>query len=268
MNAIKLKDIIPPEDYIRGHYDRARVEDFVRIGAGLGPTDKIPKAKDGSAITWPFPPIVVVKTEVQKQKPDKPLKGGAKVKTKKGSVKVLTRYEIIDGVHRWQAARKLGLTEIAASVHTAKDAGEKFLAQYNASAIGNLPLDPIQRAQAIWKMAVVYKIPQTKICEITKMHKSSISRIVSKKQGWERPGRASANYGSGSSKSQTGQGSAPAGLVYTGAMLFDRLLDLCDEYKKGGAYYPEYFATQKDNPGIKIIQETAREISNFIGGLK
>lgn len=275
MQSIKLSEIIKPGDYIRERPDSKRIDDFVHVAAGLTPDQKLPKNKDGSlATSWPFPPIRLVKTTLTKEIVGKALKEGETKKVRKGKVKELTRYEIIDGVHRFLTAKRLKMREIPAEIDgKVKTPADKFLAQFEASALGNLPLEPIQRAQAIWKMVNVYKIPQIKITSLVGLSKASVSKIAAKKQGWVKPGRASPNYGKKAEAERTAsaaaKGAEPSGLLFSDSAWFDHLLTLCEEYKKQREknYYQSFIAEKADPKYLPLIQEILTEISALVGGV-
>jgi hypothetical protein len=269
---VKLKEIIPPSDYIRGKYDRQRLDDFTRLVLGLTPSDKLPKIQGGKdSDYWPFPPITVIKTEVAA--PAKKLKKGGKVKTKKDDkVKMLTRYEIIDGMHRYLTAKKVKRESIPVVIDMkVKTDSEKYLAQFLAANSGPLPLDPLQRAQCVWKMVHEYKIPQTKIVEMTGLHKSSVSRIASKKQGWEKAGRGSANYGKGDENGDKGEdqdGLTPPS-VWSPDMWFDRIIVLFEEYQRqeSSQAFQAYIAEKAKPAARNMIASVGKRLLDFISAI-
>jgi len=226
---IQFKDISFPEHYIRFKVDKRRVEDFIRIAAGLSPEQEIPRKP--KLLNWPFPNIEVTKIEAKagEKLTSEPEKG----KGKKVKVKILRPYELIDGRHRMTALARFGIRETEAKIMTVKEPADRYLMQYHTNANGPLALEPYAKAQAIWTMVNVYHIKQAEVVKETNFTKASISRIASKKQGWAKHGGARPGAGrrEGEAVPPSDGNGKDLGL-FTPNQFVDRLLVMAGEYKK------------------------------------
>jgi hypothetical protein len=233
---VKLTDIAYPEHYVRLAVDSARVDYFIQTVADLAP-DQDPKKPKLKA--WTLPPVKVVKIEPEA---GKHLEQEATGKGKKKAI-VLKPYELVDGRHRVETATRLGMKEIDAEVVSIKDSGKRFIEQFTLNNEGPLSFNAQSRANAVWIMANIYKIPQKDLVPITKMHKASISRIASKKQGFWEKGKPK------KAKKETVTG-APE---YIPSQLFDRLVIMtgADGYQKIKTGFLAY--AKEQTSGAKVL---------------
>lgn len=157
---LKIADIEIPKSYLRKP-KKTHVDYLYEIAKQGGAPD-----------TWVLDDIEVAPNETP------PKVKGQKQKTAKP-------YELIDGGHRLKVAQRFKLDEIPGKVVNVKDPALRHLEGYKANSSHGLKLEIADRNQFIWDMVHTFNWPQDRIAKETGLHKSSVSRIADKKQGWK-----------------------------------------------------------------------------------
>lgn len=245
---IKISDIQIPEVYLR-----KRKPSHVAYLLDV--------AKQSSQ--WPFDPIEVAGNGVSKITKIKPKEGD-----KKGKTRTIKPWELLDGGHRVAVAVKMGLKDIPAIEKNIKDPGLRFLEQFRANSSHGLKLDVPERNQAIWELVNRFHMKVTTVADATGLHKASVSRIATKKQGWLRgtPEGSKKMVRTHSGKSEETESTTETneevaeGAIFSPSQFVDRLVVMVADYKRQpnqiAAAFKEKFGLE--NNAKAFLQELNR----------
>lgn len=139
--------------------------DYIRTGKGQGVRDELVAEYTEAMRTYggwgSFPPVEVV----------------AYASPQKGAKGQTFTHELIDGMHRVEAARRCGMDKVPAIVSPLARDGDLYLRQYEANKHG-LRLDRREVQNALQRLVTHYGFERKRVQEISGYSKSTIDRIV------------------------------------------------------------------------------------------
>jgi len=184
MATIKISEIVLPEHYIRESIKSKYVQDLLDVVATHNGVTSWSELVGKKTIQWPFPEIEIGKNLTPKPEKKPKVKGE---KTKDVKAKKWFPFELIDGAHRLQVAKKLKKKEIDAITRNIDNPGARFLHQYKTNVGHGLRLDKDARDNAIRTAAKVFSFTQKQLVQETGLDVSSVSRIINSRQRKEGP---------------------------------------------------------------------------------